>query len=318
MTARSYIVANNAARAVTRDEATAALGTGGFVWVHFDDCDTETEEWLSGPGKLVDLIVSALVATETRPRMDAIDGGALVNLRGPDADIATNPDMLSSIRMWVAKGCVFTVTRRDLAALDAVEELVRDGKVLDPGDFVAMLASEITAELDPDVAELGDTLDDCEEMVGGRHALAVRQTIAKTRSRAIGYRRFMAPQRTALEKLAGFDVDWLEPDDRLHLGEAADRAARMVEELEAIRERSALLHEQLTDLRAELIDTRGLVISVVALVFLPLTFLTGLLGMNVSGIPFADEPWAFGAVVGVSIAIAIGVAWYFIRARWFR
>jgi zinc transporter len=235
MTARSYIVANNAARAVARDEATAALGTGGFVWVHFDDCDTETEEWLSGPGKLVDLIVFALVATETRPRMDAIDGGALVNLRGPDADIATNPDMLSSIRMWVAKGCVFTVTRRDLAALDAVEELVRDGKVLDPGDFVAMLASEITAELDPDVAELGDTLDDCEEMVGGRHALAVRQTIAKTRSRAIGYRRFMAPQRTALEKLAGFDVDWLEPDDRLHLGEAADRAARMVEELEAIR-----------------------------------------------------------------------------------
>jgi zinc transporter len=60
------------------------------------------------------------------------------------------------------------------------------------------------------------------------------------------------------------------------------------------------------------------VISVVALVFLPLTFLTGLLGMNVSGIPFAHEPWAFGAVVGVSIAIAIGVAWYFIRARWFR
>lgn len=235
MTARSYIVANNAARAVTRDEATAALGTGGFVWVHFDDCDTETQEWLSGPGKLVDLIVSALVATETRPRMDAIDGGALVNLRGPDADIATNPDMLSSIRMWVAKGCVFTVTRRDLAALDAVEELIRDGKVLDPGDLVAMLASEITAELDPGVAELGDTLDDCEEMVGGRHALAVRQTIAKTRSRAIGYRRFMALQRTALEKLAGFDVDWLEPDDRLHFGEAADRAACMVEELEAIR-----------------------------------------------------------------------------------
>jgi zinc transporter len=124
--------------------------------------------------------------------------------------------------------------------------------------------------------------------------LAVRQTIAKTRSRAIGYRWFMSPQRTALERLAGSDVDWLEPDDRLHLGEAADRGARMVDELEAIRERSALLHEQLTDLHAELVDTRGLVISVVALVLLPLTFLTGLLGMNVSGIPFAREPWACG------------------------
>jgi len=250
--------------------------------------------------------------------MDAIDGGALVNLRGPDADVATNPDMLSSIRLWVAQGRVFTVTRRDLAALDAVETMILKGSILDPGDFVAMLASEITGELDPDVAELGDTLDDCEEMVGGRNALALRRTIATTRSRAIGYRRFMAPQRTALEKLASFDVDWLQTDDRLHLGEAADRAARMVEELEAIRERSALLHEQLTDLRAELIDTRGLVISVVALVFLPLTFLTGLLGMNVSGIPFAHQPWAFAGVVAICIAIALGVAWYFVRAKWFR
>jgi zinc transporter len=318
MTARSYVVEKGKARAVSREEATAALGKAAFVWVHFDDCDTDTEDWLSGPGALVDLVVSALVATETRPRTDAIDGGALVNLRGPDADVATNPDMLSSIRLWVAKGRVFTVTRRDLAALDAVEVLIRSGEVRDPGDFVSMLASEITAELDPDVAELGDTLDDCEEMVGGRNALTLRRTIAKARSRAIGYRRFMAPQRTALEKLAGFGVDWLEPDDRLHLNEAADRAARMVEELEAIRERSALLHEQLTDLRAELVDTRGLVISVVALVFLPLTFLTGLLGMNVAGIPFAHEPWAFVAVVGVCVAIAIGVAWYFIRAKWFR
>ena len=92
----------------------------------------------------------------------------------------------------------------------------------------------------------------------------------------------------------------------------------MAEELEAIRERSALMHEQLTDLRAELIDTRSLVISVVALVFLPLTFLTGLLGMNVDGIPYAHQPWAFAAVCAVCGAIALVVALYFIRARWFR
>jgi len=317
MTARAYII-DRSARSATREEATAALGHAALVWVHFDDCDAATGEWLAGPGGLQPLVVSAMIATETRPRLEIVDGDALINLRGPDAEGVVNPDMLSSVRLWIAKGRVFTVTRRDLAALDTVEKLIGEQRVVDPGDFVAMLAGAITAELDPDVAELGDTLDDCEEMVGGRNALTLRRTIAATRSRAIGYRRFMAPQRTALEKLATVDVDWLEPDDRLHLGEAADRAARMVEELEAIRERSALLHEQLTDLRAELIDTRGLVISVVALVFLPLTFLTGLLGMNVSGIPFAHEPWAFSAVVGVCMAISVGVAWYFVRARWFR
>ena len=318
MTARSFVIEHGRARAVPRDEATKLLGTAPFVWIHFDDCEDATQAWLSGPGALPELVVTALIATETRPRMDQFDGGALVNLRGPDAGVETTPDLLSSIRLWVAKGRVFSVTRRDLAALDTMEAGFASGTVHDPGDFVATLAAQITDELDPDVARLGDTLDDCEERVGERGSLALRRRIAVARRRAIGYRRFLSPQRTALERLATLDVDWLDDDDRMHLNEAADRAARMTEELEAIRERAALLHEQLTDLRAETIDTRSLVIAVVAMVFLPLTFLTGLLGMNVEGIPFAKEPWAFLAIVGVSAVIAVAIAWYFFRARWFR
>ncbi|PNB44645.1 zinc transporter ZntB, partial [Pseudomonas sp. FW305-130] len=88
----------------------------------------------------------------------------------------------------------------------------------------------------------------------------------KVRVAAIGYRRFLQPQRAALEKLAALPCDWLHDDDRLHLSSAADRAARMAEELEAIRERSALMHESLTDLRAEQIDSRALLISIVALI----------------------------------------------------
>jgi zinc transporter len=118
--------------------------------------------------------------------------------------------------------------------------------------------------------------------------------------------------------LAELDAEWLEEDDRLHLREAADRFARMAEELEAVRERSALIHEQLTDLRSEQIENRALLLSVVALIFLPLTFLTGLLGMNVDGIPAAREPWAFWGVVGFCVVIALGITGWFAAARWFR
>ena len=92
----------------------------------------------------------------------------------------------------------------------------------------------------------------------------------------------------------------------------------MAEELEAIRERSALMHEALTDLRAEQIDQRGLLISIVALIFLPLTFITGLYGMNVDGLPYAKEPWAFDMIGGLCIAITIGIIAYFSWQRWFR
>lgn len=318
MTARSFIVDAQGPHKVTREEATAALGAAPFVWVHFDQCDEATEAWLNQHGNLPPLIVSAMLATETRPRLELLDDGGLLNLRGLGDTDEHNPDHLSSVRVWVAKGRAFSVTRRDLSAMDKVEAALCAGKVKDPGDFVAKLAGAITTELDPDVSDLGDTLDDCEEHVGTRAIMSMRSTIAETRSRAIAYRRFLAPQRTAIERLAQIEGDWLAEDDRMHINEAADRAARMVEELEAIRERSALLHEQLTDLRAETIDTRALLVSVVALIFLPLTFLTGLLGMNVDGIPYAHEPWAFWGVVGVCLALSVGVAGYFLRAHWFR
>jgi zinc transporter len=168
------------------------------------------------------------------------------------------------------------------------------------------------------VAELGDSLDDCEEQIAGQHAFELRRRVNQVRVRAIGYRRFLFPQRIALEKLALLPGDWLMEDDRLHLNSAADRAARMSEELESIRERSALTHETLTDLRAEQIDQRSLVIAIVAMVFLPLTFVTGLLGMNVAGIPFAHAPWAFAGVTGLCVVMAVAITAFFVRHKWFR
>jgi zinc transporter len=92
----------------------------------------------------------------------------------------------------------------------------------------------------------------------------------------------------------------------------------MAEELDAIRERAALTHEQLTDLRAEQLDTRSLIISIAAMVFLPLTFITGLYGMNVKGLPYADEPWAFDAITVGSGLLTLLIVAYFVSRHWFR
>jgi len=71
-----------------------------------------------------------------------------------------------------------------------------------------------------------------------------------------------------------------------------------------------------TDLRAEIIDQRSLLIAVVAFIFLPLTFITGLLGMNVAGIPFAQHPWAFWGVVAFCILIGLVVLGWFRMRHW--
>ena len=289
-----------------------------FVWVHLDGREPDTIGWLGEHGGMPDTVPYALTATETRPRCEPIDHGALVNLRGPAAEGAgDDTDELVSIRSWLEAGRAITVSMRPMTGLEPLRRAMDQGRIKDPGDLVSQLAILITKQLDPAVADLGDLVDTCETSLDAKQAFETRRRIAAARSDAIGYRRFVVPQREALGALATLDVDWLQDDDRLHLREAADRFARMAEELEAVRERAALIHEQLTDLRSELIENRALTLSIVALIFLPLTFLTGLLGMNVDGIPFAHDPWAFPAVCGLCLAVAAGVTGWFAARHWF-
>jgi zinc transporter len=304
---------------VDPEAACAARTTpAGFVWVHFDGRESETLGWLKEHAGIPEIVIYALTATETRPRCEAIGDGALINLRGPVATDEEARDRLASIRFWAEKGRTISVSFVPVAGVGDFRERMEQGRVKDPGDLVAGIAVAITKKLDPVIAELGDLVDDCETALEPEHAFETRRKIAGARSDAIVYRRFVSPQRAALTALAELGVDWLEDDDRMHLREASDRFARMTEELEAVRERSALIHEQLTDLRAEQIEHRGLTISIVALIFLPLTFITGLLGMNVEGIPYAKEPWAFDAVTILCVIVSVMIGAWFAAQHWFR
>ncbi len=291
-----------------------------LVWVHLCFKDDEAKAWLADEAGLATYAIEGLTAAETRPRCAAMGDGALINLRGLSSDDPgeTGDDLLASVRLFAFAGCVYSVTRRPLKALEVVKTSVAQGRIADPGDLIAEFATAITEELDPVVARLGDQLDDCETSLDVQSAFELRRGVNRARSEAIGYRRFLFPQRAALEKLAALPADWLQDDDRLHLSAAADRAARMAEEVESIRERAGLMHETLTDLRAEMLDQRSLVIAIAAVIFLPITFITGLYGMNVDDIPIAHEPWAFWAIFGLCMVIAGGVAAYFIRQHWTR
>lgn len=317
MSCAAILVGDGPVRRLDRDEAAAYAGPG-FIWVHLENATHDELLDIRAHDDIPEVAANALVAFESRPRCDRIGGGALVNLRGPAVQETDDSDRLVSIRLWVRKGKVNSVTRRPLAATGDVSAEMEAGRIHDPGDLVAAFARNISIALDPEVAALGDTLDACESRLDEGNIYNMRRQIAGLRSDAIAYRRFVAPDRDALQALAALDFDWLADEDRLHIREAADRFARMAEELEAVRERAALLHEQLTDLRSELVDQRSLYISIVAFIFLPLTFVTGLLGMNVEGIPYAHSPWAFWGVVAFCFVTGAGVfAWFMVR-HWLR
>lgn len=289
-----------------------------LVWLHIDGTQDSGRTWIVEQSHIPAVARNALQARETRPRSEQIEEGAIINMRAMGRRPDEDPDPLVSIRFWAERGRVISFAYREPLALEKVIAKFLSGAIDDPGDLLTAFAVQTTAELDPEIAALGDKLDSIEARIDENNARSTRRRVSRIRAEAIGYRRFVSPQREALERMAVQRCTWLDEEDRLHLREAADRYARMAEELEAVRDRAAIVHDELTDLRGETMDSRALLISIVALIFLPLTFITGLLGMNVEGIPYAREPWAFWAVVGFCVLLGLIVLGYFIRVRWVR
>ncbi|RYD86582.1 MAG: zinc transporter ZntB, partial [Sphingomonadales bacterium] len=195
MSGFAYVVRSGKAEKVALKEA---LGRkADLAWTHLTVTDEHAKEWLGGEAKLSPYVIEALTAAETRPRCDAVGPGAVINLRGLSSEEMAASDPLASIRIYALEGRVFSVTRKQLNAIPTVEAEIGKGAILDPGDLIAALAQAITEELDPVVADLGDSLDDCEERIAANRAFELRRLVNQARVQAIGYRRFLEPQRAA-------------------------------------------------------------------------------------------------------------------------
>jgi zinc transporter len=243
--------------------------------------------------------------------------GAVINLRGVNLQENAEPEDMISIRIWLEENRVVSTWRRPLFAVgDLIAAMELGQAPVSAADFAARLALRLADRAEPVVAELNETVDAMEEEILGDQAPAgVRGKLAEVRRTAIVLRRYMFPQRDALSTLAIEDLPWISERDRSKLREATDRITRLGEELDAIRERAALVQDQLVERRAETMNKNMMILAIVAAVFLPLGLLTGLLGINVGGIPGAETGWAFWAVCGLLGVTTVFQLWLYRRLK---
>ena len=116
----------------------------------------------------------------------------------------------------------------------------------------------------------------------------------------------MFPQRDALTTFEVEGFDWVSREALRQLREAIDRLTRLSEELDAIRDRAQIVHDQVMDARDEQMNTQMFVLTIVSAFFLPIGFITGLLGINVGGVPLADSANGFVIICGIIVAVLIG------------
>lgn len=144
----------------------------------------------------------------------------------------------------------------------------------------------------------------------------LRHDLAYLRKQTITVRRYLAPQREAFNRLTAETLGWIGDLDRLRLREITDRQIRHIEDIDAVRERTAVAQDEMVGRISEQMNERMYVLSLVAAIFLPLGFFTGLMGINVGGMPGVDDTVAFWVVVLMCVGAAgLLLAWFRLR-RW--
>jgi zinc transporter len=289
----------------------------GTLWVHLDYAHPAATKWLEEDSGLDPALAAALTAEETRPRSVASHGGLLVILRGVNLNPGADPEDMVAIRMWLDEHRIITTRHRRIKAIEAIRAslIAGDGPSTSSG-FLVEVADGLASRIGTVLSELVDRVDALEDEVLGGESYELRTKIGSLRREIVSLRRYLAPQREAITHLQNERVAWLDDISRVYLRELADRTTRYVEDLDSARDRAAVTQDELNSRLSERMNKTMYVLSIVAGIFLPLGLLTGLLGINVGGIPGTDSSIAFVVVCAVLAIVAILQVVIFKRMHW--
>lgn len=282
------------------DQIPSVQKENGTIWIHFDREDPGCREWLHTLSNLPPFVTEALLEEETRPRFFIHQDGLLIILRGVNLNQGADPEDMVSVRLWIEPTRVISLRHRSIMAIQDIRDEISQGSgPLNAGDFLLRLIDRLTDRMEPVVNKLIQNVDEIEDHILEQAHVKFRGRLADLRRQAILLRRYIAPQRDLLSRLQVEPLSWLTATHRLQLRENTDHLLRYVEDLDACRERIAIQREELTARQAEQMTKNTYILTIVAGVFLPLSFLTGLLGINVGGIPGAQDATAFWVVCGI-------------------
>ncbi|MDX1425680.1 MAG: zinc transporter ZntB [Kiloniellales bacterium] len=290
----------------------------GVLWVHLDRHSERACQWVQNRSRLDRITADALLAEETRPRSVSVGQGLLVILRGVNLNPGADPEDMVSLRLYADDRRIISVRLRRLMAVSDLTDRLTDGQgPRTTGDFLAMVADLLVARMEPVIDSLGEGVDLLETELSTLRPQRARHDLRELRHTAIVLRRYLTPQRDIMGRLQMEAFDWLSQHNRLALREVGDRIARYVEELEEVRERAAVLQDELLNRLSETANRTIYLLTIVAAIMLPLSFVTGLLGINVGGMPGVDDPRAFWLVCLLLLAFAIAEIWIFRKLKWF-
>lgn len=306
----------------TEAELGELCARGGLLWVDVQGLgERATLEWIGRVFALHPLVLADVAHVPQRPKVEAYAGVTFTVARrlrwkGEPHDLIDE----RQVGLVLAPGHVLTFQEGPDEVFEPVRARLAQGagQLRRSGtDYLAYaLLDALVDDYFPILDQVGECLQGLEERVLESPTRALMGELAAVRHDLIGLRRDVWPQREALQALLRGEESPICPEVRLYLRDVHDHCVQVAEMVEVHREIAAGIQNLYLTSLANRTNEVMKVLTVMSTIFIPLTFLVGVWGMNFDHMPELRWPWAYPVVWLVMVALAGGLFVYFRRRGW--
>jgi len=298
-----------------------AFSEDSVTWVDVQGFgDEDTVRRIGEIFSLHSLAIEDVVNVPQRPKAEAYDGQLLlitrmVRLTGPlDIDI-------EQVSIVLGKGYVLTFQERYGDVLDPVRSRIQGSKGLQfrsqgPDYLAYAILDTIIDGYYPVLESLGDQLGELEDVVIANPSPGLLRKLNRTKNMLANLRRSLWPQRESVNSLIRDSNPFVTDRTRTYLRDTYDHCVQTSEVIEMYRETATgLMNTYLSSVANRTNDVMK-VLTIMASIFIPLTFLAGIYGMNFENMPELHVWWSYPLVWGVMLLMSFGMVVYFRRKGW--
>jgi zinc transporter len=289
---------------------------GAYLWLHFNLSHTQAERWLRRHAGLSELFYETLGQGLHSTRIERADDTLIALINDVHFEFSFEPSDISTL--WISVGPCLVVTARTqpLRSVDALRTAVKAGDVprstSELFEHLLRLQVDVLVNIVREVTTRVDTVED--ELLAGRldHK---RARLGQLRRILVRLQRLLAPEPAALLRLLQRPPPWMSEPDAQELRGTTEAFSVVLRDMGGLQERIKLLQEEIADNVNEDNNRSLFVLTVVTVLALPINLLAGLFGMNVGGIPLAEDKHGFWIVVLIVISFTAVAAWIAFRKK---
>ena len=285
----------------------------GWCWIHLDLDEKSTIKWLTNYQSMLQSVAQALGSTRTRPRSYVFERGILLILRGINLNAGEKAEDMLSLRLWMNDKIVITTRREKLMAVESIKKQIAAGNSpKTPAHLVIDLVQGLIERITEKVEELDDRITALEDAQDSGTPDEVQKKIQSIRSQAITLLRHITPQSPALAELVDTPTPYLDREQTGSLRVLTSRISGNIGELTAVRDRAEAMQAAIASQQAERLNKTMYLLAIISVFFLPLSLFTGVLGINVGGMP--GEGWGPSFMIVIALMAAMGgVTWWIMK-----